>query len=293
MGRRGRGRPALERSPARGGAAIGLAILGVGLFAAGGRRGLSAAVAAGLLAGVGGAWVAAGPAIDAPAVVDRSTFLIDSSHLPAVGHYEARVNPSGSLDTNLLRAGLRVSYLDSWDGAAVGRSRGVGLIAPRRPFARGEVDDLIRLEEGGGVVILAVGHPDAGASRSLLSAHGLAIAARPLGTVPDAGDGAVEKPRFLDAWPIVADADGGDPARLPGVDVVYRDGADVVALFRRRGLGGLLLIADTRFFSSMNIEDVSDHRVGNLAMIHDLFRKYLGADPDSVRPAFDSPTKPD
>ena len=65
-----------------------------------------------------------------------------------------------------------------------------------------------------------------------------------------------------------------------------------LALFRRRGSGGLLLFADTRFFADMNVEDVSGHWPGNLALIHDVFRRYLGADPDAVRPLFRSPEKP-
>ena len=79
---------------------------------------------------------------------------------------------------------------------------------------------------------------------------------------------------------------------MPGVEVIYRQGDDVVALFRRVGKGGLLLISDTRFFSDMNVEDMSGYWLGNLALIHDLFKKYLGADPDAVKPLFRSPEKP-
>src|SRR5260370_1075211 len=98
-------------------------------------------------------------------------------------------------------------------------------------------------------------------------------------------------PQSLDPWPIVA-SDGGNPVELPGVDVVYRHGQDVVALFRRMGKGGLMLISDTRFFSDMNVEDTSGYWLGNLALIHDLFQRYLGADPDAVKPLFRSPVKP-
>lgn len=67
----------------------------------------------------------------------------------------------------------------------------------------------------------------------------------------------------------------------------------MTALFCRVGQGGLLLFADTRFFSSMNVEDVSGYWVGNLALIHDVFVKYVGVDPDAVRPLFPSPQKPE
>ena len=58
------------------------------------------------------------------------------------------------------------------------------------------------------------------------------------------------------------------------------------------GKGGILIIADTRFFSDGNVEDMSGFWPGNLAFIHDMFKRYLGTDPDSVKPLFRSPEKP-
>ena len=125
-------------------------------------------------------------------------------------------------------------------------------------------------------MILATGQPDSAGSGPLLDAHGLALVPRPLGTVTPAEPMASrrereQQPRFLDAWPIVAPMKA-TPRNLPGVEVIYRQGDDVVALFRRVGKGGLLLIADTRFFSDMNVEDMSGYWLGNLALIHDLFK---------------------
>ena len=145
-------------------------------------------------------------------------------------------------------------------------------------------------------MILAAGQPDSEGSRRLLEAHSLALAPRPLGTVTSADPTASRRerethPRLLDAWPIVR-SDGGDPAELPGVDVIYRRGTDTVALFRRMGKGGILVIGDTRFFSDGNVEDMSGFWPGNLALIHNMFKRYLGADPDSVKPLFRPPEKP-
>jgi hypothetical protein len=95
----------------------------------------------------------------------------------------------------------------------------------------------------------------------------------------------------MDAWPVVT-SEGGNPVELPGVEAIYQHGRDVVALFRRVGKGGLLLIADTRFFSDMNVEDTSSYSLGNLALIDEVFQRYLGADPDAVKPLFRSPVKP-
>ncbi len=98
-------------------------------------------------------------------------------------------------------------------------------------------------------MILTVGQPDAAGSRGLLDAHGLALLPRPMGTVSPVSPTASRRereshPRFLDAWPIVA-ADGRDLATEPGVEIIYRHGDDVIALFHRVGRGGLLLISDT------------------------------------------------
>jgi hypothetical protein len=158
------------------------------------------------------------------------------------------------------------------------------------------VKDLLNAEERGAVVILTTSQPDSAGARRLLDAHGLTLVPRPLGTVSPADPAASRRerethPRFMDAWPVVT-SEGGNPVELPGVEAIYQHGRDVVALFRRVGKGGLLLIADTRFFSDMNVEDTSSYSLGNLALIDEVFQRYLGADPDAVKPLFRSPVKP-
>jgi hypothetical protein len=253
----------------------------------------TAAITGMLFAGAAGGLMESRAQVQSPIAIDSDCFLIDQSHLPAIGHYEAKVNPSGALNVNLLRCGLRVVDLDDWDDAAISKARGVGFIAPQRSFTRREVEDLLRFEAGGGVVLLAVGQPDCAAAKALLVAHGLDLEARPLGTFPPAaGTREKKRPRFLDPWPIVSTS-GRDLASAPEIDVLYRAQNDVIALFCKRGRGGLLLFSDTRYFSSMNIEDMWGQWEGNLALIHDVFRKYLHFEPEAVRPVFRSPEKPE
>jgi len=286
-----------ERPPFRIAAALALLTVILWLWVGRGTVTEAAIVALGLLLGLAVPWALSLRNMDARVRIAGDTLVIDRSHLPASGHYEARVNPVGPLYTNLLRSGFRIVDMADWDAAAIARARGVAFVAPQRPFTRGEVEELLKSEECGAVILLTAGQPDSAGSRRLLEAHGLALDPRPLGTVTSTDPTASrreheQQPRFFDAWPIVAAGDQGDPAALPGVEVIYKHGEDVVALFCRRAKGGLLLIADTRFFSDMNVEDVSGYWPGNLALIHDIFRRYLGADPDAVQPLFRSPDKP-
>jgi hypothetical protein len=285
-----------ERPPFRTAAAAGLLAAMLWLWITRASAWQSALVALSLLLGLMVPWLLSLPNLNARVRVSDDTFLIDKSHFPASGHYNARLNPVGPLYTNLVRSGFRVVELDTWDPAAIARARGIAFVAPQKSFTPREVEDLLSAEEGGAVVLLTVGQPDSAGSRRLLEAHDLALLPKPMGTVSSAEPTASRlererEPRFLDAWPIVT-AGGSDVAATPGVEVLYRRGGDVVALFRRRGRGGLLLISDTRFFSDMNIEDVSGYWLGNLALIHDLSQRYLGADTDAVRPLFRSPEKP-
>lgn len=269
-------------------------LLGLWTFAA--DNSLTAVFALMLCGGVAAGWMASRSQLHSPVSVGPDCFLVDHSHLPAVGHYRAKVNPTGPLHTNLLRCGLRVARFDKWDRTLLSQAKGIAFVAPQSPFTPAEIQDLLRFEQAGGVVLLAAGQPDATASRPLVLAHGLDLEARPLGTVPSAGVGRArqdrERPRFLDAWPIVSTS-GKDLATVPEVDILYRAGNDVTALFCRHGRGGLLFISDSRFFSSMNVEGTWGHWVGNLALIHDMFQTYLAVDPDAVGPLFRSPKKPD
>lgn len=286
-----------ERPWVRATAAAGLVAAIIWLWVVRANSQRASVVALGLFVGLAVPWTLGQSNLDLPIHIGRDVVLVDQSHSPASGHYEAKVNPVGPLYTNLLRSGFRVMDMKTWDSKSIARARGIAFIAPQRPIPPSEVADLMRAEKEGTVILLSVGHPDSAGSRHLLAAHGLELVPRPLGTLMSTSPSASRRereqvPRFLDAWPI-ATIDEGDPASLPGVEVIYRHEGDVVALFRRVGRGGLLLFADTRFFSDMNIEDVSSFWPGNLALIHDVFSRYLGADPDAVRPLFLSPEKPE
>jgi hypothetical protein len=101
------------------------------------------------------------------------------------------------------------------------------------------------------------------------------------------------KPRFLDAWAIESTERIGLDEN-PDVDLLFTYGGETCAVFIKHGKGGLLLFADTRFFSSNNIESASGFKwQGNIDLVRGLLEEYLDADPSRVVPVFDSPEMPD
>jgi hypothetical protein len=101
-----------ERPPLRIAAALGLLASILRLWFARGTVVETAMVAAGLLVGLVVPWCLSLPNMDARVQIAGDTVLIDRSHLPASGHYEARVNPVGPLYTNLLRSGFRIADIE-------------------------------------------------------------------------------------------------------------------------------------------------------------------------------------
>src|SRR5690606_12273148 len=63
---------------------------------------------------------------------------------------------------------------------------------------------------------------------------------------------------------------------------------DALVVFRRVGAGGLLLVADSRFFSTRNVEGHGAVSKGNVRFVYELLRRYAGLS-DEVEVAFPDP----
>src|SRR5690606_28017476 len=130
--------------------------------------------------------------------------------------------------------------------------------------------------------------------RPLLHRLGLDVRAVPLGPVPrSAGAHARDEvPFFLGAFPIVLREPSGRFSAVPDghadVEVAYRYGGDALVVFRRVGAGGLLLVADSRFFSTRNVEGHGAVSKGNVRFVYELLRRYAGLS-DEVEVAFPDP----
>ena len=97
-----------ERPPVRIAAAVGLMATIAWLWLSRGRARESAVVAVGLLMGLVIPWWLGEAHRDARVTASDDLVLIDRSHQPLSGHYNARINPIGPLYANLMRSGFRV-----------------------------------------------------------------------------------------------------------------------------------------------------------------------------------------
>lgn len=219
--------------------------------------------------------------------VDLSrSLLIDDSLFPNLGHYEAGWNSIGALETCAQRSGLTVHRQSAWDARAVRRARVVTLVAPRRPLAPSQLRDLDEAMANGATVLALGSSPHARGLRSLLAAHGLAVAPASLGPIPPPARQQEHEPRFVDPSAILAAA--GTTARS-----LYRYGELDLAVAVPVGAGWLVVLGDTRFFSDGNVEGVWGWWGGNLRFIHDLFALYGGGDAERVATLLPAPIRPE
>ena len=179
--------------------------------------------------------------------------LIDVAHGE---RYDRRSFEDGSLTglwSTLHKAGFLGLAGAVTGGDLPGPPRAVALVAPSRELEPDVVHALGSYMDSGGLVLLAVGHEESAASRPLLDAVGLDVRPIPLGALPilpeETRQATYQGPLFAEAWPV----GGVDPARGDHVFHTSEDGLPVV-VFRPRGRGGFLLIADSRFLLNEHVE---------------------------------------
>jgi hypothetical protein len=221
---------------------------------------------------------------------------VDLSKQPRVGHYDAGRNPIYPLLTNFARSGLLPVWKSEPGFEGLHDSRALVMVAPASPLGERETEALVRYMQDGGVVIVAANAADACEVDPLLRSVGLALEPVPLGTFPirrgrDTDDG---MPRLLDASPIRDLLDPAAPSTsgLGELRALVAQGGFTGIAYRKVRVGGLLLIGDTRFFSARNIENDSGVHEGNVVLLYRIAKDLLGANPDDILCAFDSPKKP-
>jgi len=186
----------------------------------------------------------------------------------------------GGLTTNLGRDGLLALMLRDSPMDQIRKGKVLVCIAPAKPYSPREVRAVQEFMRAGGVVIVSAGYEQREGARPLLTLAGCDIDSVPLGPVPiyeKIQDQALvqqimQQPHMMDAWPILAPR---------GLDkIYYRSGESDIIGFKQIGLGGMLVIADAKFFWDKTLEQETTGWPGNIKLL----RQILGELPLGHKP---------
>ncbi len=189
------------------------------------------------------------PVSPQPKAPAYETAYIDLSHVGRFSVYGPSDYSTWGISINLMRNRYLPLFLKRFSGKTLAGSRLFIVIAPTVPFTAEEILILKRFMESGGTIIWSVGWEEMEASRSFLSTFHLSIDSVPLG--PAVIDTQLGSVRFLEAWPVLGDTEP--------IQVIIRKNQYPLIVYQKVGKGGLLLIADSEFLFSRNIESYRDY----------------------------------
>jgi type IV secretory pathway VirB2 component (pilin) len=195
---------------------------------------------------------------------------IDTSHLERISLDSYTSDATTGLMLSLARNDYLPIILRKFDKEKISNSKILVLIAPTIPLTKNEVDFLKRYMSDGGLIILSTGYQDETASSLLLKEFDFSIENIPLGPVPYVEENPEQyqnEPRFVDSWPIVAENDSS-------VDAFYtieiENETYNLIMFKKYGLGGLLIIGDSQFLLDKNIESLYNYWPGNILFLKNI-----------------------
>jgi len=169
-----------------------------------------------------------------------------------------------SFSFNLMRNEYLPFLHREFSKQALNNSKIFIVIAPARTFSTRELNAIDAYLKNGGVVIWSVGYEEKEASLTFLKKYGLDIDNVPLGPVPkDQTDQGI---RFAEAWPIIFD-DKND------TQVLCRAWEFSTIVSQKIELGKLILIADSYFFLSRNLEQDQTYYEENILFLKSLLEK--------------------
>jgi hypothetical protein len=148
------------------------------------------------------------------------------------------------------------------------------LVAPTKPFTSQELVDIVGFVTRGGLLVLSVGYDDKPASAELLQTFGFDILPEPFGPVPyvdENPDASENEPRFVDSWPVYVDV--LDNATSVFYSVEFGEEVSYLVVFKKIGVGGVLVIGDSQFLYDSNLESLYEHWPGNIEFLRNIFEE--------------------
>lgn len=193
--------------------------------------------------------------------------VIDTSHFE-LGRLDRSADSLDGLAANLARAGLHPFFMRTFSTAIIAEADVLVLPAPVKAFTRAEIAALDEYMRAGGLLILTTGAEKPSGSRGLLRNLGYELGGAPMGRATATWSGSPVK--FWSAWPLkqVAGTTSETIAEVWGSPVI---------VYRPRGDGGAIVIADAAFFFEKNLEGLERHEVANIEFLKAILETYAGA----------------
>lgn len=172
---------------------------------------------------------------------------VDNSHL---GYYTLdawKSQGTMGLHLNLMRNGYLSFILKDFSKQKILNSDILIFIAPTKPFTNKEIKIIKEYINQGGILILAVGYEEKGASLGLMNSFGFGISNVPLGYFQVEMEGLDQKGTFYKGWPVVCDDEKAE--------VICSGYNYPLIVSLPYGKGKFVVIGDSFFFSNQILEE--------------------------------------
>ncbi len=201
---------------------------------------------------------------------------ISASHIERFSYFSPADNSLWGISVNLMRNGYIPLIMKDFSAQRLAESDLFISVAPTKSFSWDEIAVLKKFMEKGGKVIWSAGWEEAKASESFLKEFGFSVDAVPLGPAQvQVGHGYA---KFVEAWPLInKKINKKTDKNKSGIILAeksFKTGNQeqkfAIAVYQPVGKGGLVIIGDSEFLHSKNIESYEKHHITNI-----VFFKYL------------------
>ena len=158
---------------------------------------------------------------------------------------------------------MPLTYRD-FSEQALRNSKQFLVIDPAENFKNQEIEVIDDYLKNGGIVIWSVGYEEKQASQKFLTKYGLDLDNLPLGNVPK--NETDKKIRFVEAWPVLFENE-------KNIQVICEAWNFPVVVSKNIGQGKLILIADSHFLLSRNLEQDNSYYEENILFLKSLLTK--------------------
>jgi hypothetical protein len=190
---------------------------------------------------------------------------VDASHFERYSKESWRDDGTMGLHLNLMRNGYLPFQLRDFSKKKIADSDLLVLIAPTKPFSKGEVEMLKTYVQNGGHLLLTVGWEERSASLPIVEAFNFKLSDAHLGYFKVKVPNTNEMAMFWEAWPVYSEDDKAEEICSNGVYPLIN--------VRDYGKGKFVIIGDSNFLLNKNLEMEKQPYMDNINFLKWLLKK--------------------